>query len=86
MFTALAIVAGTLVAVGSLETRTTVGMLASQRNTGPVLAAAGIAFHNNADMLAAVTGILLMGLVVAIPVAAYLAMSRPIPAPSHAGG
>lgn len=85
MFTALAIVAGTLVAVGSLETRTTVGMLASQRKTGPVLAA-GIAFHNNADMLAAVTGILLMGLVVAIPVAAYLAMSRPIPAPSHAGG
>jgi len=86
VFTALAIVAGTLVAVGSLETRTTVGMLASQRNTGPVLAAAGIAFHNNADMLAAVTGILLMGLVVAIPVAAYLAMSRPVPAPSHAGG
>jgi BASS family bile acid:Na+ symporter len=80
VFTALAIVAGTLVASGSLETRTTVGLLAPMRNAGPVMAAVGIAFNNSPDVLAAVTGILLMGLVVGLPVASYLAKSRPAPA------
>jgi BASS family bile acid:Na+ symporter len=76
LFTALAIVAGTLLTPGPLVRRTTLGLVAPMRNAGPVMAAVGIAFDNEPAMLAAVTSILLMQLVVALPVASFLARKR----------
>jgi BASS family bile acid:Na+ symporter len=76
VFTVVAFVVGTLVAIGSMETRTTVGFLAPMRNGGPVFAAVAIAFNNDPQVLGAVTGLLLPGLVVALPLASYLAKRR----------
>ena len=67
---------------GPAVTRTTVGLLAPMRNAGPVMAAVGIAFDNDPAMLAAVTTVLLMGLIVGLPVASYLAKSRAAPQPA----
>ncbi|MBV9230111.1 MAG: bile acid:sodium symporter [Chloroflexi bacterium] len=76
VFAVVTIVLGTVVAIGSTVTRTTVGFLASTRNAGPVFAAVAIAFNNNPNILGAVTGLLLPGLVVAVPLASYLAKRR----------
>jgi BASS family bile acid:Na+ symporter len=84
LFAALAIAAGMLLSPGPAVTRTTVGLLAPMRNAGPVMAAVGIAFDNDPAMLAAVTTVLLMGLVVGLPVASYLAKSRAAPQPAAA--
>jgi BASS family bile acid:Na+ symporter len=46
------------------------------RNGGPVFAAVAIAFNNDPQVLGAVTGLLLPGLVVALPLASYLAKRR----------
>jgi len=67
---------GTLVASGSRVTRTTVGLLAPVRNAGPVFAAVAIAFNNDPEILAALTGILLLGLAVCLLLASYLARHR----------
>lgn len=79
IFNVVAFGIGTLVASGSLVTRTTAGLLAPARNAGPVFAAVGIAFNNDPEILGALTGILLVGLAVGVAVAAYLARHRPLP-------
>lgn len=79
VFTGVAFGVGTLVASGSLVTRTTVGLVAATRNAGPVFAAVAIAFNNDPKILGPLTGILLLGLVVALPLASYLAQRRPAP-------
>jgi bile acid:Na+ symporter, BASS family len=77
VFTVLAAVAGGLLASGSRVRRTTLGGIAPLRNAGPAFAAVAIAFDSDPDILAALSGILLVGLVVCLPVAARLASSRP---------
>jgi bile acid:Na+ symporter, BASS family len=76
VFPVVTIVVGTLVAIGPMVTRTSVGFLASTRNAGPVFVAVAIAFNDDPQILAALTGLLLTGLVVALPLAAYLAKRR----------
>jgi bile acid:Na+ symporter, BASS family len=77
VFTVLAAVAGGLLASGSAVRRTTLGGIAPLRNAGPAFAAVAIAFGSDPEILAALSGILLVGLVVCLPVAARLASSRP---------
>jgi bile acid:Na+ symporter, BASS family len=76
VFTVLAAVAGGLLASGPLVRRTTLGGIAPLRNAGPAFAAVAIAFDNDPAILAALSGILLVGLVVCLPVAARLAATR----------
>jgi bile acid:Na+ symporter, BASS family len=76
VFTVLAAVAGGLLASGPLVRRTTLGGIAPLRNAGPAFAAVAIAFANDPEILAALSGILLIGLVVCLPAAARLAASR----------
>jgi bile acid:Na+ symporter, BASS family len=57
-------------------TRTTTGLIAPTRNAGPVFAAVAIAFGNDPPVLAAVSGILLAGLAVELPIASWLARRR----------
>jgi bile acid:Na+ symporter, BASS family len=75
-FTVLAAVAGGLLASGPAIRRTTLGGIAPLRNAGPAFAAVAIAFGSDPEILAALSGILLVGLVVCLPVAARLASSR----------
>ena len=83
LFTVAAMVAGGLLATGTRETRTTLALVAPLRNAGPVFAAVGIAFKNNPAILGAVTAIIVVQLVIAVPVAAYLGKSRqPAKAPA----
>jgi bile acid:Na+ symporter, BASS family len=77
VFTVLAAVAGGLLASGPLVRRTTLGGIAPLRNAGPAFAAVAIAFDNDPQILAALSGVLLVGLVVCLPVAARLAAARP---------
>ena len=83
IFALVAFGIGSLVASGSLVTRTTVGLLAPTRNAGPVFAAVALAFGNDPQILGAVTGILLVGLVASVPLASYLARRHSGP---EAGG
>jgi bile acid:Na+ symporter, BASS family len=76
VFTVLAAAAGGLLASGPLVRRTTMGGIAPLRNAGPAFAAVAIAFGNDPEILAALSGVLLVGLVVCLPVAARLAASR----------
>jgi bile acid:Na+ symporter, BASS family len=76
IFNVVAFGIGTLVASGSPVTRTTVGLLAPVRNAGPVFAAIAIAFNNDPEILAALTGILLLGLAVCLLLASNLARHR----------
>jgi bile acid:Na+ symporter, BASS family len=76
VFTVLAAGAGALLATGPLVRRTTMGGIAPLRNAGPAFAAVAIAFGNDPEILAALSGVLLVGLVVCLPVAARLAASR----------
>jgi BASS family bile acid:Na+ symporter len=57
--------------------RTTLAGIAPLRNAGPAFAAVAIAFSSDPEILAALSGILVVGLVVTIPAAARLAASRP---------
>jgi bile acid:Na+ symporter, BASS family len=79
IFNIVAFGIGTLVATGSLVTRTTVGLLAPVRNAGPVFAAVAIAFNNDSNILGALTGILILGLAVSLLLASYLARHRSAP-------
>jgi bile acid:Na+ symporter, BASS family len=76
VFTILAGLTGALLATGGQVRRTTMGGLAPLRNAGPAFAAVAIAFGNDPEILAALSGILLVGLVVCLPVAARLAAAR----------
>lgn len=76
VFTLLAAVAGGLLASGPPVRRTTMGGIAPLRNAGPAFAAVAIGFGSDPEILAALSGILLVGLVVCLPVAARLAASR----------
>jgi bile acid:Na+ symporter, BASS family len=76
-FTLLAAATGGLLSSGSRVRRTTMGGIAPLRSAGPAFAAVAIAFGSDPEILAALSGILLVGLVVCLPVAARLAASRP---------
>ena len=85
VFTVLAAVAGVLLASGPWVRRTTMGGIAPLRNAGPAFAGVAIAFGNDPEILAALSGILLVGLVVCLPIAARLAATRsddPLAAPT----
>ncbi len=60
-------------------TRTTTATLAPVRNSGPALAAIGIAFSNDPDILAALAGILVIGNIVPIVIAGAIAKRRTAP-------
>ena len=79
VFNLVAVGLGTLVAIGPLVTRTTVGLLAPVRNAGPVFAAVAIAFSNDPNILGALTGIIIVGLATTLLLAAYFARHRPAP-------
>ena len=76
VFTGTAAVAGWLLAAGSGTVRTTSALIAPTRNAGPVFAAVAIAFGNDPQILAAVSGILLIGLAVEFPIASWLGHRR----------
>jgi bile acid:Na+ symporter, BASS family len=80
VFTVLAAIAGGALATGPSIRRTTLAGIAPLRSAGPAFAAAAIAFGSDPEILAALSGILLVGLVLCIPVAARLAATRPTPA------
>jgi bile acid:Na+ symporter, BASS family len=77
VFTALSAVAGAVLATGPTIRRTTLAGIAPLRNAGPAFAAVAIAFDSDPEILAALSGILLVGLVLAVPAAARLAATRP---------
>jgi bile acid:Na+ symporter, BASS family len=76
VFTVLGILVGWALAVGAPTTRTTAALIAPTRNAGPAFAAVAIAFGNDPAILAGVTGVLLVGLVVELPFASWLARRR----------
>jgi bile acid:Na+ symporter, BASS family len=84
VFTVLSAIAGGVLATGPPIRRTTLAGIAPLRNAGPAFAAVAIAFDSDPEILAALSGILLIGLVVAIPAAARLAAIRPETAPEGA--
>ena len=84
VFTVVSAVAGGVLATGPGIRRTTLAGIAPLRNAGPAFAAVAIAFDSDPEILAALSGILLVGLVVAIPAAARLAAIRPELAPEGA--
>ncbi|WP_051580497.1 hypothetical protein [Pseudonocardia acaciae] len=76
VFTVVGAVAGWCLARGGATTRTTVALIAPTRNARPAFAAVAIGFGNDPAILAGLTGILLVGLAVEIPVASWLARRR----------
>ncbi|TVR20139.1 MAG: bile acid:sodium symporter [Nitriliruptor sp.] len=84
VFTVLSAIAGGVLATGPRIRRTTLAGIAPLRNAGPAFAAVAIAFDSDPEILAALSGILLVGLLVAIPAAARLAAMRPEAAPEGA--
>ena len=79
VFTVIALAVGVLVATGPARIRTTVGILAPNRNAGPVFAAVGIAFANDPAILGATLSIMMVGLVVSILFGSFLARKRRSP-------
>jgi bile acid:Na+ symporter, BASS family len=79
VFTVLAAIAGGVLATGPSVRRTTLAGIAPLRSAGPAFAAVAIAFESDPEILAALSGILLVGLVLCLPAAARLAASRPAP-------
>lgn len=76
VFSVLAGLAGALLSPGPRRTRTTLAGIAPLRNAGPAFAAVAIGLDNDPAALAALSGILLVGLAVMLPVAARLASTR----------
>ncbi|GAA3129134.1 bile acid:sodium symporter family protein [Streptosporangium carneum] len=66
----VAFAVGMALATGGPARRTSMGGVAAVRNAGPVLAAIGIAFDNDPAVLGAFAGVLLSGLVAAVPIVA----------------
>ena len=79
VFTVLAAIIGGVLSPGPRLRRTTLAGIAPLRNAGPAFAAVAIAFDSDPEILAALSGILLVGLVLAIPAAGRLAATRPDP-------
>jgi BASS family bile acid:Na+ symporter len=75
----IALALGTVLAVGKGRVKTTVGLLAPNRNAGPIFAAVGIAFANDPAILGAATAIILIGTVISILFASFLARRRATP-------
>jgi BASS family bile acid:Na+ symporter len=73
------LVVGYFVAVGGKKTRSTVALLEPISNSGPVFAAVAIAFNNDPEILGAVTGIILVQIIVGTIVASYIAKGQPAP-------
>lgn len=86
VFTALSAVAGGVLATGPRRRRTTLAGIAPLRNAGPAFAAVAIAFDSDPEILAALSGVLLVSLVLAVPAAARLAANRPEAAPESVLG
>lgn len=86
VFTALSAVAGAVLATGPRIRRTTLAGIAPLRNAGPAFAALAIAFDSDPEILAALSGVLLVSLVLAVPAAARLAANRPEAAPESVLG
>ena len=80
VFTVLAAIVGGVLATGPSVRRTTLAGIAPLRSAGPAFAAVAIAFESDPEILAALSGLLLVGLVLCIPTAARLAATRPAPA------
>lgn len=76
IFGVLSVVIGTTVGVGSFRARTTVGLMAPIRNAGPVFAAIGIAFANDAELLGTATGLILVSILIPTFLASFLARRR----------
>jgi BASS family bile acid:Na+ symporter len=76
LFTVVGILVGWGLASGGSTTRTTAALIAPTRNAGPAFAAVAIGFGNDPAILAALTGVLLVGLAVELPVASWLARRR----------
>jgi BASS family bile acid:Na+ symporter len=83
VFTAVGIVVGWALSTGTGTTRTTTALIAPTRNAGPAFAAVAIAFGNDPAVLASLSGILLIGLAVELPLASWLARRR-TPTEDHA--
>lgn len=79
VFTVVGVAVGWVFSAGAGTTRTTTALIAPTRNAGPAFAAIAIAFDNDPAILAAVSGILLVGLAVELPVASWLARRRSTP-------
>ncbi|MEV7008128.1 bile acid:sodium symporter [Streptosporangium sp. NPDC051022] len=71
-----AFAAGTVLATGTPQRRTTMGGVTAVRNAGPALAAVGIAFNNTPAVLGALAAVLLSGLAASVPIAAILGRRR----------
>lgn len=76
VFTVAGVGAGWLLSTAPGRTRTTAALIAPTRNAGPVFAGVAIAFGNDPAILAAVSGILLVGLAVELPIASRLGRAR----------
>ncbi|TQM13619.1 bile acid:sodium symporter family protein [Pseudonocardia kunmingensis] len=76
VFTVVGVLVGWALASGPPTTRTTAALIAPTRNAGPAFAAVAIAFENDPAILAGLTGILLVGLAVELPLASWLARRR----------
>jgi BASS family bile acid:Na+ symporter len=76
VFTVVGVLAGWVLAGGAPTTRTTAALIAPTRNAGPAFAAVAIAFGNDPAILAGLTGVLLVGLAVELPLASWLARRR----------
>jgi BASS family bile acid:Na+ symporter len=79
VFSVVMLVVGYFVATGGKETRSTVSLLEPISNSGPVFAAVAIAFNNDPEILGAVTGIILVQIIVGTVVASYMAKGQPPP-------
>lgn len=79
IFSVVMLVVGYFVAVGDRETRSTVALLEPISNAGPAFAAVAIAFNNDPEILGAVTGIILIQIIIGIVVASYIAKGQSTP-------
>jgi BASS family bile acid:Na+ symporter len=86
VFSIVMLVVGYFVATGGKETRSTVALLEPISNSGPVFAAVAIAFNNDPEILGAVTGIILVQIIVGTIVASYFAKGRAAPEETPAEG
>ena len=80
VLTVLSALAGGVLATGPWPRRTTLAGIAPLRNAGPAFAAVAIAFDSDPEIVAALSGVLLVSLLTCVPAAARLAAGRADPA------
>lgn len=85
VFSLAATAIGYVISSGPELTRTTTATLAPIRNAGPVFAAIGISFNNDPAILAALTGIMVLGNIVPVVIASALGKRR-TPVGEETGG